>query len=146
LVITWAHIWTAQNRALKSTVHIEFRTPPSVLPLMEGGGGGPEWVLRSALRSAARKPAHRSMDHNGFRTPPGVLLLTKGGGSGMNIPFGGPLVTCGIVLLVSEVPSPTCCLTSRHPWTSSSTESTCPTCSRGRVTSHNFCQSLLSVP
>jgi hypothetical protein len=35
-----------------------------------------------------------------FRTPCGVLLLTKGGGSGMNIPYGGPLVTCGIVLLV----------------------------------------------
>jgi hypothetical protein len=39
-VITWVLIWTAQGGALKSTVHIGFRTPPSVLPLMEGGGGG----------------------------------------------------------------------------------------------------------
>jgi hypothetical protein len=38
-VITLAQIWTAQGRALKSTVHNGFRTPPSVLPLMEGGGG-----------------------------------------------------------------------------------------------------------
>jgi hypothetical protein len=38
-VITLAHIWTAQGRALKSTVHNGFRTPPSVLLLMEGGGG-----------------------------------------------------------------------------------------------------------
>jgi hypothetical protein len=35
----YARIWTAQVSALRSTVCIEFRTPPSVLPLMEGGGG-----------------------------------------------------------------------------------------------------------
>jgi hypothetical protein len=39
----YARIWTAQVSALRSTVCIGFRTPPSVLPLMEGGGGGPEW-------------------------------------------------------------------------------------------------------
>jgi len=36
--ITLAHIWMAQGRALKSTVHNGFQTPPSILPLMEGGG------------------------------------------------------------------------------------------------------------
>jgi hypothetical protein len=38
LVITSAHIWTALKRALTSTAQNGFRTPPSVLPLMEGGG------------------------------------------------------------------------------------------------------------
>jgi hypothetical protein len=100
LEINRVWIWTARNRALKSTIHIEFRTPPSVLPLMEGGG--PELALKRELRSVVRRPAHRSMDHDGFRTPLGVLILIKGGGSGMNIPYGGPLVTCGVVLLVQK--------------------------------------------
>jgi hypothetical protein len=68
------------------------------MPLMEGGGA--EWVLRSALRSVARKPAHKSMDQNEFRTPPGVLPLTKGGGPKWIFPFDGPLVIRGIGLLV----------------------------------------------
>jgi hypothetical protein len=37
-MIRLALIWTAQDRALKSTVNIGFQTPPSILPLMEGGG------------------------------------------------------------------------------------------------------------
>jgi hypothetical protein len=37
-IITLAHIWTAQGRALKSTVHNGFQTPSSILPLMEGEG------------------------------------------------------------------------------------------------------------
>jgi hypothetical protein len=39
-MIKLALIWTAQDQALKSTVNIGFQTPPSVLPLMEGGGSG----------------------------------------------------------------------------------------------------------
>jgi hypothetical protein len=35
----YAHIWTAQVSVLRSMVCIEFWTPPSVLPSMEGGGG-----------------------------------------------------------------------------------------------------------
>jgi hypothetical protein len=33
-----ARIWTAQDRARRSTVNIGLWTPSSVLPLMEGGG------------------------------------------------------------------------------------------------------------
>jgi hypothetical protein len=40
LFISFEQIWTALNRALRSTVHNGFRTPPSVLPLTEGGGSG----------------------------------------------------------------------------------------------------------
>jgi hypothetical protein len=69
---------------------------------MDGGGGGPEFALRSALISAVMKLVRRSMNHDGFETPLGVLLLSKGGGSGMNIPYGGPLVTYGMVLLVQR--------------------------------------------
>jgi hypothetical protein len=32
------HFSKAKIMALKSTVHNEIRTPPSILPLMEGGG------------------------------------------------------------------------------------------------------------
>jgi hypothetical protein len=38
-MVMLALIWTVQKKARKSTAHNEFRTPPSVLPLMEGGGG-----------------------------------------------------------------------------------------------------------
>jgi hypothetical protein len=72
---------------LRST--LDSGPPPSILPLMEGGGG-PEWILKSMLRSAARKQACRSMDHNGFRTPPGVLLLTEGGVQNRYFSSAGP--------------------------------------------------------
>jgi hypothetical protein len=39
MVIMQAQIWTVQDGARKSTVYNGYRTPPSVLPLMEGGGG-----------------------------------------------------------------------------------------------------------
>jgi hypothetical protein len=35
-----ARIWTTQDQVLRSTISIGFWTPPSVLPLMEGGGSG----------------------------------------------------------------------------------------------------------
>jgi hypothetical protein len=95
-----AQIWTALNRALKSTIHNTGRTPPSVLPLMEGGGG-PSSVLKSEQRSAVRNPARRSTDRDDFRTPLGVLSLIKGGGGpGMNLSHNGPHVTCVVALLV----------------------------------------------
>jgi hypothetical protein len=79
MVIMQAQIWTALNRALKSTIHNESRTPPSVLPLMEGGGG-PRLVLKSKQRSAVRNPTRRSTDRGDFRTLLGILSLIKGGG------------------------------------------------------------------
>jgi hypothetical protein len=38
MVIMQAQLWTVQDGARKSTVYNGYRTPPSVLPLMEGGG------------------------------------------------------------------------------------------------------------
>jgi hypothetical protein len=101
-------------------------------------------VIKSALRSAARKRARRSMALNGFRTPPDDLLLTKGGGgSGMVIPSGGPLVIRGINLLVPKSHHHLLSDSPRHSWTSST--STCSTCSR--VMSHPITVvSPLSVP
>jgi hypothetical protein len=101
MVIMQAQIWTALNRALKSTIHNESRTPPSVLPLMEGGGG-PRLVLKSKQRSAVRNPTRRSTDRGDFRTPLGILSLIKGGGPGMNLPHIEPPVTCVVALLVHE--------------------------------------------
>jgi hypothetical protein len=46
LVITLAQIWMAQGRALKSMVHNGFGTPLSVLPLMEGVGGGSRMSIK----------------------------------------------------------------------------------------------------
>jgi hypothetical protein len=83
-------------------IHNECRTPPSFLPLMEGGG--PRLVLKSEQRSAVINPARRSTDHGDFRTPLGILSLIKGGGGGpeMNLPHNRPHVTCVVALLVHE--------------------------------------------
>jgi hypothetical protein len=62
-------------------VLIEFRTPPAVLSLMEGGG--PELIISFEQIWTALNPALKSTVHNGFRTPPSVLPLTEGGGSGI---------------------------------------------------------------
>jgi hypothetical protein len=37
-MVMLAQIWTVLKEARESTAHIGFRTPPPVLPLMEGGG------------------------------------------------------------------------------------------------------------
>jgi hypothetical protein len=96
-----AQIWAALNRALKSMIHNESQTPPSILPLMEGGG--PRLVLKSKQRSTVRNPMRRSTDHGDFQTLLGILSLIKGGGGpGMNLPHIGAPVTCVVALLVHE--------------------------------------------
>jgi hypothetical protein len=83
-----ACIWMAQDQARKSTINVGFWTPPSILPLM--GGGGPECVINRAHRSVAQKQAHRSMAQDVFRTPPTDLPLTEGGVQNGILPLAGP--------------------------------------------------------
>jgi hypothetical protein len=80
-----AQIWTAHERARRSTVLIEFRTPPRRSTFNGGGGGGgPELIISFEQIWTALNPALRSTVHNRFRTPPAVLPLTEGGGSGID--------------------------------------------------------------
>jgi hypothetical protein len=76
-----ARIWMAQVSMLRSMVCIGFRTPPSILPLMEGEGGL-KCVLKSMPRSVVERKACRSMAQGVFQTTPTVLPLTVGGGGG----------------------------------------------------------------
>jgi hypothetical protein len=99
--------------------------PPSFLPIM--WGGGPSLVLKGEQRSAVRNPARRSTDRGDFWTPLGILYLIKGGGSGNG--SSSQRAPCDMCRrpIGSRVPSSTCFLTLRLPWTSPSTEPTCPT-------------------
>jgi hypothetical protein len=74
------HISMVLIVAPKSTVDISFRTPPTVLPLTGGGGGGLESLIRPARIWTAQDRARRSTVNIGFRTPPSVLPLMEGGG------------------------------------------------------------------
>ena len=76
--IPFAQIWTVQDRAHKSTVYNASRTPPSILPLMEGGGS--ELVIMQAQIWTALNRALKSTIHNTGRTPPSVLPLRERGG------------------------------------------------------------------
>jgi hypothetical protein len=73
------HVSMVQMIVPRSTVDRSFRTPPTVLPLM-GGGGGPESLIRPACIWTAQDRACRSTINIGFRTPPSVLPLMEGGG------------------------------------------------------------------
>jgi hypothetical protein len=77
------HFPRVQITAPQSTVHNWLRNPPAVLPLTEGGGGGPELFISFEQIWTVHEKALRSTVHNGFRTPPAVLPLTEGGGSGI---------------------------------------------------------------
>jgi hypothetical protein len=81
--IPFAQIWTVQDRAHKSTVYNASRTPPSFLPLMEGGGS--ELVIMQAQIWTALNRALKSTIHNTGRTPPSVLPLMEGGGSELGV-------------------------------------------------------------
>jgi hypothetical protein len=78
-----AHVSMAQMIAPRSTVDKSFRTPPTVLPLtVGGGGGGPESLIMYARIWTAQVSALRSTVCIGFRTPPSILPLMEGGGGG----------------------------------------------------------------
>jgi hypothetical protein len=117
--------------------------PTSVLPLMEGGGSG--MSIKEHAQICGQETSAQINGSQWISDPPWCSAFNRGGVSGMDIRFVGPLVICGVNLLVLKSHPPTCYLTACHSWTSSSTESSCSTCSRGRVTSHNCCSSLLSV-
>jgi hypothetical protein len=48
---------------------------PPVHSAFNGGGGGPECVVNNALRSAAKKQAHKSTATGVFRTPPWMIFF-----------------------------------------------------------------------
>jgi hypothetical protein len=66
----YARIWTAQVSALRSTVYIGFRTPPSVLPLMEGGGGGSGMCVKDHAQICGRKESTQIDGSRYFSDPP----------------------------------------------------------------------------
>jgi hypothetical protein len=73
-------IWTARICAPRSTVGIGFWSPPAILPLSGGGGGGVRNWAR--ISRAARIKAPRSTTLKRFWTPFSILPLIKGGGGG----------------------------------------------------------------
>jgi hypothetical protein len=74
------HVSMVQMIAPRSMVDRSFRTPPTVLPLTEGGGGGPESLIRPARIWTAQDRARKSTINVGFWTPPSILPLMEGGG------------------------------------------------------------------
>jgi len=75
------HFSKAKIMALKSTVHNESRTPPSILPLTEGGGLS--WEVTFAQIWTVQKGARPSTVYNESQTPP--LLSAFNGGGGVRV-------------------------------------------------------------
>jgi hypothetical protein len=84
LLIRPARIWMAQDRARRSTVKIGFRTPPSILPLMEGGGGGSRMSDKKRAKICGHETSTQINGSKCFSDPPPMtdLPLTEGGGGG----------------------------------------------------------------
>jgi hypothetical protein len=75
-----------ERLAHRSTVEIEFRTPPTILPLTGGGGGGGSGMV--IKRCAQIYGRHGSAQMDGLQAIPDPLDLSafNGGGGG----GGGP--------------------------------------------------------
>jgi hypothetical protein len=84
-VIIFVQIWTVQNRARKSTTHIGFRTPPSILPLTEGGGGGSGIGYKAGADLNGSKRSAQIDDPHWIPDPPLRSAFNGGGGSGIDI-------------------------------------------------------------
>jgi hypothetical protein len=105
--------------------------PPSILPLMEGGGG-PECVINRVHRSTTQKQAHRSTTQDVFWTPSTNLPLNEGGGSEWFSSSGKSLFIRGNDLMALSPIISYYLIDLRHLWTSPSTFLEI-------VTSHNCC-------
>jgi hypothetical protein len=67
----------------RSTVEIEFRTPPTILPLTVGGGGGSGMVIKRCAQIYGR---HGSTQMDGLKEIPypfDVSSFNGGGGGGV---------------------------------------------------------------
>jgi hypothetical protein len=100
LVVTRVHIWTAYNRALESTVHIGFRTPP--LRSTFNGRGGSRMDINKCAKICGQETSAQINGSKWISDPPWCPAFNQRGGSKKDISYGGPLVTCGIVPLVQK--------------------------------------------
>jgi hypothetical protein len=120
--------------------------PPPLRSAFNGGGGGSGMSIKECAQICGQETSMQINGSQWISDPPWCSAFNRRGGGVRNgYSFRRAPGHMWHQPIGPQVPSPTCYLTARHSWTSSSTESTCSTCSRGRVTSHNCCQSLLSV-